>query len=84
MSTITNITQSDHGKSQIKITGDILVNFSVVKEKTGFGRSFLYREIAEGRFPRPAKIGAKASRWALSEVQSWIDARIADREEVKK
>ena len=41
----------------------------------GFGRTQLYRLIAEGRFPRPVPLGALAARWVASEVQSWLRAR---------
>lgn len=83
MSMVTHINPSTHGKAHDKNTGEVLVNLSVVKKEIGFGSSFIYKEIAEGRFPRPVKIGAKASRWVLSEVRTWIDAHILDRDGVK-
>lgn len=36
------------------------------------GRTTLYRLIAEGSFPPPAKIGS-ASRWRSDEIAAWID-----------
>ncbi len=38
-------------------------------------RSELYRQIADGRFPRPVRVGLRAVRWHLNEVEEWIAAR---------
>lgn len=38
-------------------------------------RSFVYREIAAGRFPRPVRVGPRAARWRLQEVTAWMDSR---------
>lgn len=51
-----------------------------VEEMTGRRRSAIYREIQEGRFPRPVKLGPRAVGWLEEEVQAWIMARIADRD----
>jgi prophage regulatory protein len=44
---------------------------------TGRGRSAIYRGIAEGTFPKPIKLGARAIGFLKSEVDDWIDGRIA-------
>lgn len=46
----------------------------------GFSRATLYRLEAQGRFPLRIKIGAHATGYILSEIEAWIDARIAERE----
>lgn len=51
----------------------------IAKEKevltiSGLSRSSVYRLAAEGRFPRPVKIGRKASGWLLSDIQAWLDS----------
>lgn len=51
-----------------------------VERATGFSGATLYRLAALGRFPKPMKIGARASAWLESEVQAWVDARIAERD----
>jgi prophage regulatory protein len=38
-------------------------------------RSWLYSEIASGRFPAPLKLGARAIGWRHSDVQAWLDSR---------
>jgi len=40
--------------------------------------STLYRYISEG-FPRPIKIGKRASRFIAAEVEAWIADRAAER-----
>ena len=70
-----NPTSVVHAKAE----GETLINIASVMQKTGFGRSFLYGEISENRFPVAIKIGPKASRWVLSEIEQWIADRVADR-----
>jgi len=52
----------------------------VVKARTGLSRSTLYAMMAEGRFPKPIKLGDRAVGWAESEVLAWIESRIAQRD----
>lgn len=51
-----------------------------VERRVGRSRSSIYALIADGRFPRPVRVGARAVRWVEAEVDSWIAARIAERE----
>lgn len=52
-----------------------------VEEATGLSRSSIYEEMAEGRFPKPVKIGAgRAVGWLESEIAAWQRARIAERD----
>lgn len=44
------------------------------------GASTLYEEIAQGRFPKPLKIGRRASAWRKCEVEAWLDAKLAQRD----
>lgn len=48
-----------------------------VERVTGLGRSSIYRLEALGRFPRHIKISDRASAWLASEVERWIEARVA-------
>ena len=45
---------------------------------TGLSVPTIYREIANGRFPRAIKLTAGARAWKLSEVMGWIDTRERD------
>lgn len=43
-----------------------------VQAKTGLARSTMYLKIKLGSFPKPIKLGARASGWVESEVDQWI------------
>lgn len=58
----------------------ILERLSQVTARTGLCRSSLYRAIAAGDFPKPIKLGERASAWSAAEVDAWIAARIAARD----
>jgi prophage regulatory protein len=45
----------------------------------GTSRSARYRFLAEGKFPKPVKIGT-ATRFSERECHAWVAARIADRD----
>lgn len=51
-----------------------------VKARTGLSRSEIYRRIALGDFPRPIKLGERASAWSAAEIDAWIAERIAARD----
>ena len=51
---------------------DKLIRLDEVLDMCGISRSELYRQIADGRFPRPVKVGLRAVRWRLSEVEAWM------------
>jgi prophage regulatory protein len=51
-----------------------------VMEQTGLSRSHLYALAQKGEFPRPVKLTERSSAWVESEVQEWIDSRIALRD----
>ena len=52
-----------------------------VEEKTGLKHSFIYQQIAAGRFPRSIKLGPKARGWLESEIDQYIAARVAERDQ---
>jgi prophage regulatory protein len=37
--------------------------------------STLYRWMDEGKFPRPVKLGENCTRWRVSDIKVWQDAR---------
>lgn len=57
-----------------------ILKLKVVQEKTGLGRSAVYRLIAAGLFPRAVPLGARAVGWLESEIDGWILQKIADRD----
>lgn len=52
-----------------------LVRLPEVLERLGMRRSWLYREIAAGRAPKPSKVG-RASCWRSDEIDAYIKALI--------
>ncbi|WP_416173681.1 helix-turn-helix transcriptional regulator [Brevundimonas sp.] len=43
-----------------------------VVARTGMSRSWIYKEVAAGRFPKPYKIGG-ASGWSAVAIDHWIE-----------
>jgi predicted DNA-binding transcriptional regulator AlpA len=68
---------------------EILIETQLVDERTAreiiggrnspISRATLYRGCADGRFPRPVKIGS-GSRWVLAELSQCIAKMIAKRD----
>jgi prophage regulatory protein len=48
-----------------------------VEARTGLRRSTIYERVAEGEFPAPINLGARAVGWLESEISAWIAARVA-------
>ena len=57
-----------------------LIKLKAVMECTGLARSTVYKFIAEGRFPKPVKLGARMVAWVEGEIQQWILERIGERD----
>lgn len=49
-----------------------------VRARVGLGRSEIYEQMAEGRFPHHVPIGKRSVAWLSSEISAWIEARIRD------
>ena len=49
-----------------------------VQGRTGLSRSTIYVRLAQGRFPRPVSLGARAVGLVEAEVDGWIRERIAE------
>ncbi|WP_198032496.1 helix-turn-helix transcriptional regulator [Aerolutibacter daejeonensis] len=56
-----------------------LVRLPVVLARTGLSKSEVYRRVAAGTFPRPTRLGYRTSAWSASEIDQWVDARLAQR-----
>jgi len=54
-----------------------LLKLPEVSRLTGVPRSSIYWRVTKGEFPRPVKIGERASAWNSDEVEAWIAAKIA-------
>jgi len=56
---------------------DYFISVKDVRRRTGFSVATIYRKMKEGTFPPSRKLGDRMVRWLNSEVQAWLDARIA-------
>lgn len=50
-----------------------------VKARTGLSRSTIYLNMNNGLFPRHISLGLRCVGWLESEIDAWIDSRIAQR-----
>lgn len=52
-----------------------LLPIAEVCRRVGFKRSWLYKRIERGEFPKPIKIGKRAIRWKQSSIDRWINSQ---------
>ncbi|MBZ7692158.1 AlpA family transcriptional regulator [Klebsiella oxytoca] len=62
---------------QISLLDDQLVDMRFITKLTGLTDKWFYKLIKDGQFPKPIKLG-RSSRWKKSEVELWLQQRIAD------
>ena len=48
-----------------------------VEARTGLSRSTIYQRIAEGSFPKPISLGARAVGWLESEIEAWLESCVS-------
>ena len=58
-----------------------ILRIKATVQKTGLTISTLYEKMADGSFPRPVKLGKRAVGWIEHELDEWLAARIADRDQ---
>ena len=54
-----------------------IVRLPEVVARTGLSRSTIYVRLADGAFPKPVQLGARAVGWIEAEVDEWIRQQIA-------
>jgi len=54
-----------------------LIRRKEVQVKTGLGASSIYALMKQGKFPSPIHLSIRRVAWIESEVDSWIEERIA-------
>ena len=69
-----------------------LIRLNEVLSRTGYGRTSIYRKMAEGTFPKSLKLGgppkdpstfdSRAIGWIENEVDQWIEDRIEERQDI--
>jgi len=55
-----------------------LIRLPQVEHLTGLRRAHIYGLARRGLFPKPLKLGARASAWRESLVLAWIQERIRE------
>ncbi len=55
------------------MSADKLIPIAEVVELVGLKKPTIYKYIRHGNFPKPVKIGKRASRWSLNAVLEWIE-----------
>lgn len=55
---------------------DQFVDMVFITRLTGLTDKWFYKLIKDGVFPKPIKLG-RSSRWLQSEVEAWLQERIA-------
>jgi len=58
------------------MTDERLIRLDEVERLTGLRRAHIYGLARKDKFPRPLKIGARASAWQFSLVSQWVADRI--------
>ena len=62
----------------------VILRLPQVRQRTGLSRSGIYLAMAQGNFPKPIPLGAKAVGWIDAEIDDWIERRIAHRRSASK
>ena len=69
-----------------------LIRLPEVMNRTGYGRTSIYRKMEDGSFPRSVKLGgpledpnafdSRAVAWIEDEVDQWVESRIEERDTI--
>lgn len=49
--------------------------------RVGYSRAYLWATVKAGKFPAPIKIGERAVAWNSDEVNAWMQAKMAARQQ---
>ncbi|RJK65248.1 dipicolinate synthase [Serratia marcescens] len=55
-----------------------LIRLSDVQRRTGYSKAWIYRLMSLGKFPASVKIGTRAIAFIESEIDDWVNQRIAE------
>ncbi|MDE1348529.1 AlpA family transcriptional regulator [Vibrio aestuarianus] len=57
------------------------IKLKEVMNITGLARATVYKHIKNGQFPKSVSLGERAVAWLDNEIDEWMLARIAQRDE---
>lgn len=76
-----NITHSAMLESSVSSSKAVrLLRIPNVQDRTGLSRSSICRLMASDDFPKSVSLGEQGRAWLESEVEHWINARVAERD----
>lgn len=55
-----------------------LIRLTEVQRRTGYSKAWIYRLMSQGKFPTSVKIGTRAIAFVESEIDEWVNERIAE------
>ncbi|MGT8121878.1 helix-turn-helix transcriptional regulator [Escherichia coli] len=55
-----------------------LIRLTEVQRRTGYSKAWIYCLMGQGKFPASVKIGSRAIAFVESEIDEWINQRIAE------
>lgn len=55
-----------------------LIRLPDVQRRTGYSKAWIYRLMSQGKFPTSVKIGTRAIAFVESEIDEWVNERIAE------
>ncbi|PHM40125.1 helix-turn-helix transcriptional regulator [Xenorhabdus miraniensis] len=62
----------------ITTSKESLIRLPEVQRRTGYSKAWIYRLIKEDKFPKQIKIGPRSVAFVESEIDGWVDQRIAE------
>lgn len=54
-----------------------MIRLPEVCKRTGLSKPSVYRQMKAGTLPKSRKIGERAVAWVESEIDSWVESRVA-------
>jgi prophage regulatory protein len=64
--------------AQQPTTNNAILRWPCVAKLIPISRSHAHALAAQGKFPKPIKLGARASGWLESEINDWLTQRVAE------
>lgn len=60
------------------VNSEAVLRWPEVAKIIPISRSHAHALAAQGKFPKPIKLGARASGWLESEINNWLAERVAE------
>ena len=56
-----------------------IMRLKEITEKTGLAKSTIYNLISQGKFPKQIDLGARSVGWVDTEIEEWLEEKVAHR-----